>query len=126
MLSIAAAACLVLAGCAGKETVPDHRILVVDTAGTPLEGAVVYPDSDDSSSQTPRYAENHSTDKQGLLVPDLEEFYWDSDGCYHFRVRSPGYEEETVAVSRDLFPFIYRIELRPREHTNPPLPPHRS
>jgi hypothetical protein len=114
-----------------SESDPRGQILVVDGAGTPLNGAVVLPDPEYPSSAPPNYTESelkkdHSTNAQGLILVYLDDFYWNTDGCYHIRVHRSGYEDETMAVSKDLFPAVLKIDMRPRVPTTLPVPAGRS
>jgi hypothetical protein len=103
---------------------PRGQILVVDAAGAPLPGAVVLPDAEYPSAEPPRYTDSelkdHATNSEGLVLVYLDDFYWNSDSCYHFRVRRGGYEDEEMTVSRDLFPAVLKIDMRPRLPAAPP------
>jgi hypothetical protein len=94
------------------------RILVVDPSGAPLAGAVLYPDYEYSSSPQRDYSradlESHSSGPQGVISIDLEPYLWDADGCYHFRIRRAGYDDETVSISKDLFTGRLRVDMKPR------------
>jgi hypothetical protein len=100
-------------GC-GSVAAPDtgSRILVVDGAGTPIPGAVIYPDYEYSSSQktyTKDDLDALSSDAQGMIHVDLDDFLWDKDGCYHFVIRRAGYDSATMSVSKDLAPPVLRV-----------------
>jgi hypothetical protein len=102
---------------------PRGQILVVDAAGAPLAGAVVLPDAEYDTPLPPYTAselKDRSTNANGTILIYLDDYYWASDSCYHFRVRRAGYEDETMAVSKDLFPAVLKIDMRPRvPATNP-------
>ena len=102
---------------------PKGQVLVVDGAGAPLAGAVVLPDAEYESSLPPYTASDlkeRSTNAQGTVVVYLDDYYWASDSCYHFRVRREGFEDETMAVSKELLPSVLKIDMRPRvPATNP-------
>ena len=91
------------------------RILVVNTRGVPIPGATVVPYNESESRQTaltPEDLKAFTTDQHGMVTVLLEPYLWTEDGCYHFRVRRPGFEAATETVSRDLFPAQLRIELK--------------
>jgi hypothetical protein len=123
-LAMLASACGSLSG-----SDPRGQILVVDSLGTPLAGAVVLPDPEYQSTSTPNYSDSeirdhHSTNAQGMILVFLDDFFWESDGCYHIRVHKPGFEDETMTVSRDLYPAVLKIDMRPRvPATGAPGPP---
>jgi hypothetical protein len=102
------------------------QILIVDAAGAPIKGALVLPDPEFPPAEAPRLTDSElkerSTNEQGLILVYLEDFYWNADGCYHIRVRRGGYEDETLAVSRDLFPAVLKIDMRLRVPATPPAP----
>jgi hypothetical protein len=96
---------------------PKGEVLVVDAAGAPLADAVVLPDAEYDSPLPPYTAselKDRSTNAKGTVLVYLDDYYWASDSCYHFRVHRPGYEDETMAVSKDLFPSVMKIDMRPR------------
>ncbi len=102
------------------------RVLVVDSAGTPVPGAVIYPDYEYSSSQktyTRDDLEALSSDAQGVIHVDLDDFLWDKDGCYHFVIRRAGYEAATMSVSKDLAPPVLRVVMAPKATSAPAAPP---
>ena len=109
-----------LAACDSFSTRPNGRVVVVDHSGTPVEGALVQPvpqdvaDANQIASQAKFEAENWTTNAQGMIHADLEGFYWDSDSCYHFHVHRVGYEDFDIAISKELMPAVYRIELKDR------------
>ncbi len=106
------------------------QILVVDAQGAPLNAALVVPDPEFPPAEAPRFSDSEikerSTDAQGMVSVYLDDFFWNSDGCYHIRVRRVGYEDETLAVSRDLFPAVLKIDMRPKSPAPPPAPGRRS
>jgi len=103
------------------------HILVVDARGAPLQGALVLPEDESQSGSPHHYADSEvygrATDEQGDLHVDLDDYYWPSDGCYHFLVMRRGYEDETMSVSKDLFPALLKVDMRPRVPDANPAPP---
>jgi hypothetical protein len=102
---------------------PDGHILVVDQSGAPLQGAVIYPENEDSSA-TPGYfpgeLRERTSGAQGTIIVHLEDFLWASDACYHFLISRPGFEDENMTVSRDLFPQVLRVDMRAKVAASPP------
>jgi hypothetical protein len=96
---------------------PPGRILLVDGRGMPVQGGVVLPDDAEANAKTSRQLQNDAedlgwiSDTQGLVHADLDQYLWDSDGCYHFRVRRGGYKDVEMSVSKDLFPPVLKIPL---------------
>jgi hypothetical protein len=114
ILAAAAAAMLLLASGCGSVSAPDAgpRVQVVDGAGTPIPGAVIFPDYEYSSSQrtyTKEVLDELASDAQGFIHADLDDFLWDKDGCYHFVIRRAGYDAATMSVSKDLAPPVLRV-----------------
>jgi hypothetical protein len=103
------------------------HILVVDARGAPIPGALVLPEDESQSGSPHHYTDSEiygrATDAQGNLRIDLDDYYWPSDGCYHFRVMRRGYEDETMSVSKDLFPALLKVDMRPRVPDSYPAPP---
>ncbi len=97
------------------------RIVVVDGSGAPVAGAllILMPEDENQSStplgHTTAELRELTSDSQGVIHAQLDDCLWDSDGCYHFRVRRYGYDDVTMSVSKDLFPPVLRVELKPRE-----------
>jgi hypothetical protein len=125
IVGLAAAALLVLAPGCGSVSAPDtgSRVVVVDGAGTPIKGAVIYPDYEYSSSQktyTKDDLEELASDAQGLIHADLDAFLWDKDGCYHFVIRRAGYESATMSVSKDLLPPVLKVVMVARANPGAP------
>jgi hypothetical protein len=122
---------LLVSGC-GSLSSGDVRgqILVVDSQGAPIKGALVVPDPEFPPAEAPRYTDSEikdrSTDAQGMVSVFLDDFYWKADACYHIRVRRGGYEDETLTVSRDLFPAVLKIDMRLRVPTMLPAPGQRN
>jgi hypothetical protein len=92
------------------------RILLVDGLGVPVQGAVVLPEEGDLKPTRqinwPKdEIEARVSDSQGVVRADLEQYYWDSDGCYHFRVLRAGFEDFAMTVSKDLFPPVLKVTL---------------
>jgi len=77
----------------------------------------VLPDDVETNAKTSRQLQNDAldlgwiSDAQGLVHADLDQYLWESDGCYHFRVRRGGYKNIEMSVSRDLFPQVLKISL---------------
>lgn len=75
------------------------------------------PDDVETNAKTSRQLQNDAldlgwiSDAQGLVHADLDQYLWESDGCYHFRVRRGGYKNIEMSVSRDLFPQVLKISL---------------
>ena len=96
---------------------PPGRILLVDGRGAPVQGAIVLPDDAETNSKTSRQLQNDAgdlgwiSDAQGIVQADLDQYLWDSDGCYHFHVRRGGYKDVEMSVSKDLFPQVLKISL---------------
>jgi hypothetical protein len=96
---------------------PPGRILLVDGRGKPVQGGIVLPDDVETNAKTSRQLQNDAldlgwiSDAQGLVHADLDQYLWESDGCYHFRVRRGGYKNIEMSVSRDLFPQVLKISL---------------
>jgi hypothetical protein len=121
MRALGAAVLLAMASGCGSLTAADlnGHILVVDGSGTPIRGAVIYPDFEYSSRQheyTKEDIEALSSNAQGMINAEMDDFLWDRDGCYHFVIRKAGYEEATLSVSKDLLPPVLRVVLAPRSY----------
>ena len=110
---------------------PEGRIMIVGALGVPVQGAIVVPDSSDDMTgdqgagrRLPSQGEidARTSDAQGIIHADLDQYLWDSDGCYHFRIRRFGFEDVTMAVSRDLFPQMLTINLGAKTQTQGPHP----
>jgi hypothetical protein len=122
--ALAAAALLALApGCGTwSQTEPNAPVLVVDGSGAPVQGAVIYPDYEYSSGQhqyTKAEVEAMSSDANGRMHVDLDDFLWHRDGCYHFIIKRAGYEDATLSLSKDLAPPVIRVVLVPRSTAAP-------
>lgn len=125
--AIAAGALLALGSGCGSVSTSDSNahILVVDASGAPLKGAVIFPDYEYSSSQrqyTKEDVEAFSTNAQGMVDMSLDDFLWDKDECYHFRVQRVGYETDTMSVSKDLLPPLLKVTLVPVSSPGPKPP----
>lgn len=105
-LSAMVSACGILGG-----PPPSGRILVTTESGAPIAGAKLVPDEDPQPGQTRPYDDSPKTNAQGMVTVYLEDFYWDTDSCYHFRVRRAGYDDVTMAVSKDLMPALLKIKM---------------
>jgi len=115
-LLFAALAVLMSACSSMREEKPVARIIVVNEQGLPLQGAVIMPETEEHHSAevrklTVEEVQARTSDAQGLVYADLELYFWDSDGCYHVRVHRSGFRDETMAVSKDLFPPLLRITM---------------
>jgi hypothetical protein len=119
-MAVAMAACACSFLSSGK---PVGRVMIVDGRGAPLVGATLLPDLEAPPNTPWHYTSTelaaHTSDEQGMILADLAEYFWDSDGCYHFLVHRPGYENVTMTVSRDLFPPVLKIEMKDRLQPSP-------
>jgi hypothetical protein len=94
----------------------EARVMLVDVHGVPVQGGVLTPE-EEYPPATPRIYQQdellaRSSDAAGLIHFSLEDCFWKSDECYHIRVHRAGFDDVTMAVSRDLFPPLLRVELR--------------
>jgi hypothetical protein len=100
------------------------RVIVVDPSGAPIRGAILVPEPENPSVVPIKYDRDEiaarASDAQGVLPALLDMCLWDSDGCYHFRVQRSGYEDAAMVVSRDLFPPVLRIVLKPVSSSSKP------
>jgi hypothetical protein len=117
---VALAGWMVLASaCASAPSANPHgRIMLVDGLGAPVQGAVVLPEEGDlKTTRQTNWSKDEIaarvSDSQGMVRADLEQYYWDSDGCYHFRVLRTGFEDFAMTVSKDLFPSVLKVNLEP-------------
>lgn len=94
------------------------RIVVVDHFGNPVAGAAVLPENEDSKDTRENLTEyeiaNRTSNAAGMIHASFDDYFWDSDSCYHFRVRRAGFEDLEIAVSKELLPPVLKIELRER------------
>jgi hypothetical protein len=101
------------------------RVLVVDPSGAPIRGAVLLPETENASAAPSSYDQNEIqtrvSDAQGVLPAMLDLCLWESDGCYHFRIHRAGYEDTSMVVSKDLFPPVLRVVLKPMSSSSGPL-----
>lgn len=115
---LALCALAAVAGCATNPAVDSTgRVMVVDTRGQPIAGALVLPDEEDQSTATAAAlpvsdVKSVTTDAAGAVVLPLGDYYWTEDSCYHFRVVRRGYDSVIMSVSRELWPPVLRIELK--------------
>jgi hypothetical protein len=90
--------------------------MVVDMHGAPIQGAVLVPEEEYTSNTSPGYSDKElealASNAKGIISFHLDDCLWDSDGCYHFRIHRPGFEDVAMSVSKDLFPPVLRIELK--------------
>src|ERR1039458_6130413 len=96
------------------------RIMLVNGLGNPIPGAIVVPEEQENPRAMARRVSDEDkqawiSDEQGIVHADLEQCFSESDGCYHFRIHRGGFEDVTMAVSRDLFPPLLRINLERSE-----------
>ncbi len=117
LLSVALAALLSSCGIVSPPQA-NPRIVVVDHFGNPVAGAVVRPENEDSKDNREKLTDWEiaacTSNDQGMIQANLEDYYWDSDSCYPIRVHRDGYEDFELAVSRELLPLVLKIELRDR------------
>ncbi len=103
--------------------------MLVDELGAPIPGAIVVPEEEDEGHPVPRFlataeSAGQTSDAQGMFHVGLDDFLWNDDGCYHFRVHKIGFGDVTMTVSKDLFPQVLRITLKstPTDARHPPDP----
>jgi hypothetical protein len=117
-LALAGVALAAAAGCATNVASDSTgRVVVVDTRGQPVAGALVLPDPEDQSTATAAGPpvddlKAVTTDAAGSVVLPLGDYYWTEDSCYHFRVVRRGYDPVIMSVSRELWPAVLRVELK--------------
>jgi len=116
------------AGCASAPAVKTTgRILIVDEAGAPVQGALVLPEDEEGRGArhvvwTRNEIADRVSDSQGLVQADLDQYYWESDDCYHLRVATTGFEDVAMTVSKDLFPAVLKISLEATQKGSRRLP----
>jgi len=105
------------------------RIVVVNGLGNPVQGALILPEEQENPGPRTRNLSEEdrgalTSDAQGIVHADLEQYFSDRDGCYHFRIHRAGFEDVEMAVSRDLFPPLLRIrmEANPQKEGRQPEP----
>jgi hypothetical protein len=117
LLSIALAALLCSCGALSAPKA-NPRILIVDRSGYPVAGAVVRPENEDAKDTRETLTDfeiaARTSNAQGMIHTGLEDYFWDSDSCYHFRIHRDGFEDFELAVSKELLPPVLKIELRER------------
>lgn len=101
--------------------------MIVDGHGAPVQGATVLPDDSDNRGTSREILSDEDiqariSDAQGIVHADLDQYFWDLDGCYHFRVHRSGFEDLTMSVSKDLYPSLLRINLEAKPLGPPPSP----
>lgn len=109
-----------LGACASRGGEPEpSRIVVVTPRGATIQGAVLLPEVENERNApaplSPEEIKERTSDAHGQFHVSLEDYLWSSDMCYHFRVVGGGFETVTMAVSKDLFPAVLRIEMRRNE-----------
>src|ERR1019366_9932365 len=82
------------------------RIMLVDGSGAPIQGAVVLPEDPEypgarRGNLSDAEEQARISDSQGLVHAELDQYFWDSDSCYHFRIHRAGFEDATMTVSKD-------------------------
>ena len=119
-LLVALVLSLFVASCSSPNSIRD-RVMVVENHGLPVQGAVLVPSDEDSRDAAPVLdpyeIRARSSDAHGIFHVDLDDCYSASDGCYHFRISKEGYDDVEMSVSKDLFPTMLRVDLKPK-----PLP----
>ncbi len=119
---------VLLAGCASQADREDTPVvMVVDSKGAPIAGALVTPELDSTSTSRPSViaADDRikmTSDAQGVIHPYLDDYYWATDGCFHFIATRRGYLDATLTVSKDLFPNPLRIRMDAIGEAAPPKP----
>jgi hypothetical protein len=97
------------------------RVMVVGTNGVPIQGAILVPEEENPPTATQRYSDaelrERASNAKGIISVELDDCLWDSDGCYHFRIRRNGFEDVAMTVSKELFPPVLRIELKVKSPT---------
>jgi len=108
---------VLLAGCASPADRDDTPVvMVVDSKGAPIAGALVTPELDNSSASRPAVISpddraRMTSDAQGVIHPDLDDYYWPNDHCYHFIATRKGYLDATLTISKDLFPSPLKLRM---------------
>jgi hypothetical protein len=90
-------------------------VMIVDRHGTPLQNGVLVADEENAPVQPHDYDKyelaERASDAKGVFHVDLEECYWASDNCYHFKIFRTGFENFSMTVSKDLFPPVLKITM---------------
>lgn len=107
---------VLLSACSSVPTAKGPGVVViVDRHGTPLQNGVLIPDEENPPAVPHVYDKyelaERASDANGMFHIDLDECYWGSDNCYHFRINRTGYNEFTMTVSKDLFPPVLKITM---------------
>ena len=106
---------LFVSSCTSPNSIRD-RVMVVENHGLPVQGALLVPSDEDSRDaapvRDPYEIRARSSDAHGIFHVDLDDCYWASDGCYHFRISKDGYDDVEMSVSKDLFPPMLRVDLK--------------
>jgi hypothetical protein len=107
---------LLLAACGTFSTPTGPGIVViVDRHGTPLQNGVLVPDYEGAQEIPHTYDKyelaQRASDAKGVFHVDLDDCYWNSDDCYHFKIYRTGFENCSMTVSKDLFPPVLKITL---------------
>jgi hypothetical protein len=104
------------------------RVVIVDRHGAPIQNGVLTPDEENPGPVPHVYdkyeLEERASDAQGEFHVDLDDCIWTSDGCYHFRIHRAGFDDFTMAVSKDLFPPVLRITMVEKTADSTSLAPH--
>jgi hypothetical protein len=114
---ITLALAILVSGCGSMSpTRAQGRVMIVDGRGAPIQGATLMPDYEYPPATAWKYTKDElavrTSDAQGMILADLNEYFWDSDKCYHFRVHLAGFEDATMAVSKEMFPAVLKIEVK--------------
>ncbi|HZZ18027.1 MAG TPA: hypothetical protein VFE25_01595 [Opitutaceae bacterium] len=115
--------CLV-ASCKSVPTADElGRVRVVNRHGDPIQYAVLTPDLENTPPAPHAYDDDEikqrSSDANGVFHIDMDDCIWESDQNYHFRIHRAGYDDFTMAVSKDLFPPMLKVELREKGSDEP-------
>jgi hypothetical protein len=106
---------LFVSSCTSPNSIQD-RVMVVESHGLPVQGAVLVPTFEDAKDAPPVLdpyeIRARSSDAHGVFHVDLDDCYWASDGCYHFHISKGGYDDVDMSVSKDLFPPMLKVDLK--------------
>jgi hypothetical protein len=108
---------LVLLAACGSLTAPTGPgiVVIVDRHGTPLQNGVLVPDYEGAQEIPHTYDKyelaQRASDANGVFHVDLDDCYWNSDNCYHFKIFRTGYDNFSMTVSKDLFPPVLKVTM---------------
>jgi hypothetical protein len=114
LILLAVAAAALVSACSSLTAKKADRIMLVDSSGARVPGATVLPEDEDIRTNTPRLSPDDPaqvSDANGMVRADIEQYLWEADGCYHFRITRPGFEPMTMSVSKELCPPVLTIKL---------------